>query len=55
MGNLWKFIREVEWFAVFALVLIATALALVIFTSLWEVPVVLGLAAIVSAVFSHRT
>lgn len=55
MQKLWSFLREVEWFAVLALVLLVLAVALVIFTPLFQLPVILGFAAVVSAVFSHRT
>lgn len=55
MRKLWNVLREIEWFAVIAILFIVLALALVIFTTLWELPVILGMAAIVAAVFSHRT
>ena len=55
MRNLWSFLREIEWFAVIALLFIVAALVLVVFTPLWELPLILGMAAIVAAIFSHRT
>lgn len=55
MQKLWNFLRELEWFAVFSMLFIITALVLVVLTPLWQLPVILGMAAIVSAIFSHRT
>ena len=54
MRKLWNLARELEWFAIIAVALMATAIALVLFTTLWELPVILGMAAVVSAIFSHR-
>lgn len=54
-------LRETEWYAVIAIVLlvaalvIATLIAAAILTPLmWSLAVVLSCAAIVSAIFSHR-
>ena len=58
----WNALRETEWYAVIAIVLLAAAflLAVLIATSvvtpfLWVLAVTMGFAAVVSAIFSHRT
>lgn len=58
----WNIIREVEWYAIIAMVLLATALILAVLIAmsavtptLWVLAVVLGFAAVVAAIFSHRT
>lgn len=58
----WNALREVEWYAVIAILLLAAAtlLAVLIATSvvtpmLWVLAVTFGFSAVVSAVFSHRT
>jgi hypothetical protein len=60
--RIWNGLRETEWYAVIAIVLLGGALllAVLIATSavtamLWVLAIVLGMAAIVSAIFSHRT
>ena len=52
----WSRIREVEWFAVIAIILLAAAIALtLVFNTPWALGIVLAIAAVVSAIFSHRT
>ncbi len=58
----WNVVREVEWYAVFSILLLvfAVLLALLIALSviepmLWVLVVTLGFSAVVSAVLSHRT
>ena len=60
--RLWNTLREVEWFSVLAVLLLAaaTVLAVLIAVSvisplLWVLAVVFGFAAVVCAVFSYRT
>ena len=62
MERFWNVIREVEWYAVIAIVLLVVALVLsvliaasLVTSTLWVLAVVLGFSAVVSAVFSHRT
>lgn len=62
MRRFWNIVRETEWYAVIAMVLLIGALLLAVLIALsavtpalWVLAVVLGMAAIVSAVFSHRT
>lgn len=62
LQRFWNVVREVEWYAVFSILLLvfAVLLALLIATSviepmLWVLVVTLGFAAVVSAVLSHRT
>ncbi len=62
MERFWNVIREIEWYAVFAMILIIGALVLAVLialtvvpVTLWVLAIVLGLASIVAAVFSHRT
>lgn len=57
----WKSIREIEWYAVIAILLLLAALVLSVFIAmsaisplLYTFVVVLGFSAVVSAVFSHR-
>ena len=58
----WNVIREIEWYAIIAMALLATALILAVLiamsavtATLWVLAVVLGFAAVVAAIFSHRT
>lgn len=62
MQRIWNTIREIEWFAVLAIVFLAAAvlLAMLIAVSavsgtLWVLTVTFGFAAVVCAIFSHRT
>lgn len=55
MGRVRNAMREVEWFAVIAVILLIGAIALAVFTSLATLALVLGLCAVVSAIFSYRT
>jgi len=62
MRKIWNTLREVEWFAVLAMLLLATATllavliaTLVITPLLWVLAVVFGFAAVVCAIFSYRT
>lgn len=57
----WNVVREVEWYAVIAMVLLVAALILAVLIAiqaapvyLWVLAVVLGFSAVVSAIFSHR-
>lgn len=57
----WNVVREVEWYAVIAMVLLIAALILAVLISvqvvplyLWVLAIVLGFSAVVSAIFSHR-
>lgn len=59
--RLWSTLREVEWYAVIAILLLVCALVLAVLIAasvvtplLWVLAVVLGFSANVSAVFSHR-
>lgn len=58
----WNRVREVEWYAVIAIVLLVAALLLSVLIAvqavtpaLWVLAVTMGFSAVVSAVFSHRT
>lgn len=58
----WNVVREVEWYAVLAIVLLVAALVVAVLiamqmvaSSLWVLAVVMGFSAVVAAVFSHRT
>lgn len=58
----WNSLREIEWFAVLAIAFLAGAvlLAMLIAVSaiaptLWVLTVTFGFAAVVCAIFSHRT
>lgn len=58
----WNIVREVEWYAIIAMVLLAAALILAVLIAmsvvtplLWVLAVVMGFAAVVSSVFSHRS
>jgi len=51
----WNWVRETEWYAVIAILLLAGAVALAVWTNLWTLAIVLAIAAVVAAVFSHRT
>lgn len=56
MRGFWNTIREVEWFAVIALLLLVAAVALAVWApTLWALAIVLAISAVVAAVFSHRT
>lgn len=62
MRRFWNSMREVEWYAVIAIVLLAAAFLLAVLIAasvltplLWVLAVTMGFAAVVSAVFSHRT
>lgn len=56
MRRFWNTIREVEWFAVIALMLLVVAVVLAVWVeTLWVLAIVLSVAAVVSAIFSHRT
>lgn len=62
LRKFWNIIRETEWYAVIAMVLLIGALILAVLIALSVVPVLLWVlavlmtqAAIVSAIFSHRT
>ncbi len=62
MERFWAFIREVEWYAVLSIALLVFALVLAVLIALgaiasllWVLVIVLTQAAVVSAVFSHRT
>lgn len=62
MARIWNAIREVEWYAVLSIVLLVIALGLAVLIAmsfieslLWVLVIVLTQAAVVSAVFSHRT
>jgi Kef-type K+ transport system membrane component KefB len=62
MERFWKVIREIEWYAVIAIVLLVAALVLAVLIALsviepllWVLAIILTQTAIVSAVFSHRT
>ena len=57
----WNVVREIEWYAVIAMVLLVAALILAILIAiqavplyLWVLAIVLGFSAVVSAIFSHR-
>lgn len=57
----WNIMREVEWYAVIAIVLLVGALLLAVLIAvqavtpfLWVLAVVLGFSAVVAAIFSHR-
>ena len=57
----WNVVREIEWYAVIAMVLLVAALILAVLiavqavsSTLWVLAVTLGFSAVVSAVFSHR-
>ncbi len=61
LRNIWNALRETEWYAVIAMVLRVGALLLavliavkVVEPALWVLAIVLGMSAIVSAIFSHR-
>lgn len=58
----WNVVREVEWYAVLAIVLLVAALVVAVLiamqmvaSTLWVLAVVMGFSAVVAAVFSHRT
>jgi len=58
----WNIIREVEWYAVIAILLLVVAVILAVLIAigavvplLWVLAVTFGFAAVVAAVFSHRT
>lgn len=60
-NRFWNIIRETEWFAVIAIVLLATAFLIAVLIAvevvtplLWVLVVTMGFAAVVSSVFSHR-
>lgn len=56
MRKVWNVLRETEWFAVIALLLLVVAVILAVWVShLWVLAIVLSVAAVVSAIFSHRT
>ena len=56
MRRLLNTLREFEWYAVIALLLLVVAVALAVWVpSLWVLAIVLAISAVVSAVFSHRT
>jgi uncharacterized membrane protein YdbT with pleckstrin-like domain len=56
MRNFWAKVREVEWFAVIAIILLVAAVALtLVFNTPWALAIVLAIAAVVAAIFSHRT
>ena len=56
MRNFWAKMREVEWFAVIAIILLVAAVALtLVFNTPWALAIVLAIAAVVAAIFSHRT
>ncbi len=56
MRRFWNGLREVEWYAVIAILLLATAIVItLVLEALWALAIVLAVAAVVSAVFSHRT
>lgn len=62
MRNLWNALRETEWYAVIAMVLLVGALLLAVLIALsiipiilWVLAVILTQTAIVAAIFSHRT
>ena len=62
MRRFWNVAREVEWFAVLAIVFLAGAILLSMLIAvsavsplLWVLTVTFGFAAVVSAIFSHRT
>lgn len=57
----WNALREIEWYAVIAMVLLISALLLAVLIAieavtplLWVLAVILGFSAVVSAIFSHR-
>ena len=56
MHGFWNTVREVEWFAVIAVLLLIVAVALAVWVpTLWVLAIVLSISSVVSAVFSHRT
>lgn len=62
MRRAFNIIREVEWYAIIALVLLAVAVVLAVLIAvhainplLWVLAIVLSFAAVVSAIFSYRT
>lgn len=56
MRSFWANLREVEWYAVIAILLLVVAVALtLVFNTPWALAIVLAIAAVVAAIFSHRT
>jgi hypothetical protein len=62
MRNFWNNLREVEWYAVMAIAFLAAAVVLAtliavsaVSGTLWVLTVTFGFAAVVCAIFSHRT
>lgn len=62
LRRIWNVFREVEWYAVIAIFLLLSALVLAVLIAvgavtpwLWVLAIVLTQAAVVSAIFSHRT
>ena len=62
MRKIWNNLREVEWYAVIAMLLLTTALILAVLIAMsvlpltiWVLAIVLTQTAIVAAIFSHRT
>lgn len=62
LRRFWNAIRETEWYAVIAMLLLTGALVLAVLIAMsivgynmWVLAIVMASAAIVSAIFSHRT
>ena len=56
MRRFWNVVRETEWYAIIAILLLVAAVVLAVWTpALWALAIVLAISAVVSAVFSHRT
>ena len=56
MRRFWNALREVEWYAIIALVLLVVAVILSVWVpTLWVLAIVLSVSAVVAAIFSHRT
>ena len=61
LRNIWNVVREVEWYAVFSILLLVFAVLLAVLIALgviepllWVLAITLGFSAVVSAVLSHR-